>query len=80
MFVARNGVFLEKEFLSQGVSGSIVQLEEIREEPVRGESATALEAEPVMVPMPVTSPEPRRSARLESSCEVLPLDTKDLST
>ena len=33
MFVARNGVFLEKEFLSKGVSGSKVQLEEIRETP-----------------------------------------------
>ena len=33
MFVARNGVFLEKEFLSKGVSGSKVQLEEIQETP-----------------------------------------------
>jgi hypothetical protein len=32
-FVARNGVFLEKEFLSKGVSGSTVQLEEIRDVP-----------------------------------------------
>ena len=31
VFVARNGVFLEKEFLSKGVSESKVQLEEIRE-------------------------------------------------
>jgi hypothetical protein len=31
VFVARNGVFLEKEFLSKGVSGSKVQLEEIQE-------------------------------------------------
>jgi hypothetical protein len=29
VFVARNGVFMEKEFLSKGVSGSNVQLEEI---------------------------------------------------
>jgi hypothetical protein len=29
MFVAHNGVFMEKEFLSKGVSGSKVQLEEI---------------------------------------------------
>jgi hypothetical protein len=29
MFVSRNGVFMEKEFLSKGVSGSTVQLEEI---------------------------------------------------
>ena len=29
VFVAHNGVFMEKEFLSKGVSGSKVQLEEI---------------------------------------------------
>jgi hypothetical protein len=29
VFVARNGVFIEKEFLSKGASGSKVQLEEI---------------------------------------------------
>jgi hypothetical protein len=29
VFVARNGVFMEKEFISKGVSGSKVQLEEI---------------------------------------------------
>jgi hypothetical protein len=33
VFVARNGVFMEKEFLSKGVSGSNVQLEEIQETP-----------------------------------------------
>jgi hypothetical protein len=33
VFVACNGVFLEKEFLSKGVSGSKVQLEEIQETP-----------------------------------------------
>ena len=31
MFVARNGVFLEKEFLSKKVSESTMQLKEIRE-------------------------------------------------
>jgi hypothetical protein len=30
VFIARNDVFLEKEFLSKGVSGSNVQLEEIQ--------------------------------------------------
>ena len=29
LFVAHNGIFLEKEFLSKGVNGSKVQLEEI---------------------------------------------------
>jgi hypothetical protein len=33
VFVACNGVFLEKEFLSEGISGSKVQLEEIQETP-----------------------------------------------
>jgi hypothetical protein len=33
VFVARNGVFMEKEFLSKGVSESKVQLEEIQETP-----------------------------------------------
>jgi hypothetical protein len=33
VFVARNGVFLEKEILSKGFSGSKVQLEEIQETP-----------------------------------------------
>ena len=31
VFVARNGVFLEREFISKGTSGSKVQLEEVRE-------------------------------------------------
>ena len=31
VFVARNGVFLEREFISKGTSGSIVQLEEIQD-------------------------------------------------
>ena len=58
VFVARNGVFLEKEFLSRGVSGSMVHLEEIREEPASSESAKALEAEPIVVPEPTPVPEP----------------------
>jgi hypothetical protein len=33
VFVAYNGVFMEKEFLSKGVNGSKVQLEEIQETP-----------------------------------------------
>ena len=56
VFVARNGVFLEKEFLSRGVSGSTVQLEEIREVPASSESAKTLEVEPVVVPEPETTP------------------------
>jgi hypothetical protein len=33
VFVAHNGVLMEKEFLSKGVSGSKVQLEEIQKIP-----------------------------------------------
>jgi hypothetical protein len=33
VFVTHNGVFMEKEFLSKGVSGSKVQLKEIQEIP-----------------------------------------------
>ena len=77
VFVARNSVFLEKEFLSRGVSGSTGQLEEIQEEPARGDSGKALEVEPVMVPMQVTAPEPRRSARLQSAHDVLLLDSDE---
>jgi hypothetical protein len=33
VFIARNGVFMGKEFLSKGISGSKVQLEEIQETP-----------------------------------------------
>ena len=80
MFVARNSVFLEKEFLSWGVSGSTVQLEEIREEPARGDSGKALEAEPVVVPMPVRVPGPQRSARLQSARDVLLLDGDEPTT
>ena len=31
VFIARNGVFLEREFISKGTSGSKVHLEEIQE-------------------------------------------------
>ena len=56
VFVARNGVFLEKEFLSRGVSGSTVQLEEIREESASSESAKTLEVEPIVAAEPIAAP------------------------
>ena len=80
MFVARNGVFLEKEFLSRGVSGSTVHLEEIREEPASSESEKALEAEPIVVHEPAPAPEPRRSARLRNVRAVLLLDNDEPAT
>ncbi|MBI0384985.1 hypothetical protein JBE27_54185 [Streptomyces albiflaviniger] len=42
---------LEKEFLSRKDSGSKVQLEEIRDDPTKGKTAT-LEVEPIIAPMP----------------------------
>ena len=38
MFVARNVVFLEKEFLNGEKSGRTVQLEEVRDEPIGQDS------------------------------------------
>ena len=52
MFVARNGVFLEKEFLIGEKSGRTVQFEEVRDEPIRQDSTSdANVAEQVGVPM-----------------------------
>jgi hypothetical protein len=64
VFIARNGVFMEKEFLSKGVSGSKVQLEEIQETP---ENISA-PIDPIhevqdVVPPDVEAPAPRRSIR-----------------
>ena len=65
MFVARNGVFLEREFISKGTSGSTVQLEEIQDpqtsivpsiEPQLDQQVTV---EPAQVPQG-----PRRSDRI----------------
>jgi hypothetical protein len=42
VFIAHNGVFMEKEFLSKGVSGSKVQIEEIQETPENVSAPTDL--------------------------------------
>src|SRR3954467_4666323 len=60
VFVDRNGIFLEKQFLSRGVSRSTVHLKEIREEPASRESVKTLEVEPVVVAEPATTPVLRR--------------------
>jgi hypothetical protein len=57
-----------------------VQLEEIRGVSVRGELATTLEAEPVVVPESTVAPEPRRSARLQSIRDVLLLGSDEPAT
>jgi transposase InsO family protein len=66
VFVARNAVFLEKEFLSKRNSGSRVILEEIQETqdiPTLVEEEDRLDLRRVIVPTPVEEPAPRRSER-----------------
>jgi hypothetical protein len=43
VFVTRNGVFMEKEFLSKGVSRSKVHLEDIQETPENVSAPTDLQ-------------------------------------
>jgi hypothetical protein len=64
VFVARNGVFLEIEFLSKGVSGSNVQLEEIQEVPETVSAPTEPSRDEQRVVEPVVEElAPRRSIR-----------------
>ena len=54
MFIARNGVFLEKEFLEGEKSGRTVQLEEIRDESIGQDSTSDTNvAEQVEMPMAI---------------------------
>jgi hypothetical protein len=64
VFVSHNGVFMEKEFLFKGVSGSKVQLEGIQETPKNVSAPT----DPIhevqnVVPLDVKAPAPRRSIK-----------------
>ena len=52
MFVAKNGPFLEKEFLSKYLCGMMVELDEVFEPSLQLESSWAQEDVPV-VPTPV---------------------------
>jgi len=82
VFVARNGVFLEKEFLKGEKSGRTVQLEEVRDEPIGQDSTSdANVAEQVEMPMATEAPlQPRRSARLRAAWELLLLDNDEPAT
>ena len=62
MFVARNVVFLEKEFLKGEKTGRTVQLEEVRDEPIGQDSTSdANVAKQVEMPMATEAPtQPRR--------------------
>ncbi|KAK2395944.1 secreted RxLR effector protein [Trifolium repens] len=46
VFVARTGVFLEREFISKGISGRNVELEEIQEPPIIGHTLEEHEQQP----------------------------------
>ena len=82
VFVARNGVFLEKEFLKGEKNGRTVQLEEVRDEPIGQDSTSdANVAEQVEMPMATEAPlQPRRSARLRAAWELLLLDNDEPAT
>ena len=56
VFVARTGVFLEKEFISRRTSGTNVKLEEIQEP---HDNITDIEMEPEQAPQDVVEPEPQ---------------------
>ena len=57
VFVARNGVFLEKEFLKREKSGQKVYLEEVQDEPVGKDSTSdANVAEQVEIPVAIETP------------------------
>ena len=78
VFVARNGVFLEKVFLSKGVSGSKVQLEEIRDVPETVSTPTepARDEQEVAEPV-VEEPAPQRSVRARRALEKFTLLTTE---
>ena len=81
VFVARSGVFLEKEFLTKGTSGRSVRLEEVQDEPVGCASTSdAIVAEQIEEPVATEGPQPRRSARLREARELLLLDNDEPAT
>jgi hypothetical protein len=78
VFVARNGVFIEKEFLSKGVSGSKMQLEKIQETPKNVSTPTNhIQEVQVVVPPDVEAPAPHRSLRACRATEKFTLLTTD---
>ena len=78
VFVARNGVLLEKEFPSKGVSGSKVQLEEIWDVPETVSAPTEPSRDEQEVEEPVVEePAPRRSIRARRAPEKFTLLTAE---
>jgi hypothetical protein len=76
VFISHNGVFIHKEFISKGVSGSKVQLEEIQETP---ENVSA-PIDPIQDVQDVVLPDvealtPRRSIRARRTTKTFTLLT-----
>ena len=82
VFVAKNGVFLEKEFLAKGLSGRTIELDEVNGTEQDEQSSAAPEVVPevatapeapappsVEVPVIETSIEPRRSGRIRNQIQ-----------
>ena len=70
VFVARNGIFLEREFISKRTSGSKVTLEEVQEPQITNEPSMEIQSDlqTVVESVPVTQ-EPRRSDRIRQEPE-----------
>jgi hypothetical protein len=78
VFVARNGVFMEKEFLSKWVSGSEVQLAEILETPKNVSAPTnSIQEVQDVVPLDVEALAPHRSIRARRATEKFTLLTTE---
>jgi hypothetical protein len=78
VFAARNGSFMEKEFLSKGVSGSKVQLEEIQETPENISAPIDLIQEVQdVVPLDVEAPASCRSIRARRATKKFTLLTTE---
>ena len=80
MFVAWNGVFLEKEFLSREASGRMVRLKEIRGPLGDGSASDEIIPESVREPVVEAAPELRRSERLRRVHDVLLLESDEPAT
>jgi hypothetical protein len=78
VFVARNGIFMGKEFLSKGVGGSKVQLKEIQETPKNVSAPTdPIQEVQDVVPPDVEASAPHRSIRACLTIEKLILLTTE---
>jgi hypothetical protein len=76
VFVAHNGVFMEKDFLSKWVSGGKVQLEKIQETPKNISAPTDhIHEVQDVVSQYVKAPAPRRSMRARHATEKFTLLT-----